>query len=129
MRVDDICSIQSEAGIIATLLNHPEFSFYSENLRPNHFSDEQNAYLYYAICRLAKSNIEKIDAYNILNVLNAKEATKRVAGQFTVASLNELIEISQSIARETIEEYQLLVSNVLEKAFRREMYSKLEECQ
>lgn len=52
-----------------------------------------------------------------------------MAEQFTVASLNELIEISQSISRQTIEEYMMLVSNVLDKAFRRDIYKKLGECQ
>lgn len=62
-------------------------------------------------------------------MLNAKEATKRIAETMTVATINELIDVSQSIARETIEEYQMLVDNVLDKAFRREMYKKLGECQ
>ena len=52
-----------------------------------------------------------------------------MAEQFTVASLNEFIEISQSISRQTVEEYMMLVSNVLDKAFRRDIYKKLGECQ
>ena len=43
--------------------------------------------------------------------------------------MNELIEISQSISRQTIEEYMMLVNNVLDKAFRRDIYKKLGECQ
>ena len=45
----DIRSIDAEAGIIATLLNNPEFIFYSEELKPNHFVYHQNGNLYYAI--------------------------------------------------------------------------------
>mgnify|MGYP002710990067 CR=1 FL=1 len=69
--VADIKNVESEAGVIATLCYHPEFSFYSEQLKPNHFSDEQNAYFYYGICELAKRGVETIDAYNLFNILNA----------------------------------------------------------
>ena len=62
MNVGDIKNIESEAGIIASIILKPELTFYSEELRPNHFSDEQNAYVYYAVCELAKCGIEKIDA-------------------------------------------------------------------
>ena len=39
MNVNDIKSVDSEAGIVATLIEHPDYSFYSENLRPRHFTD------------------------------------------------------------------------------------------
>lgn len=126
--VSDIKNIESEAGIIATILANPEFTFYSENLRPNHFSDEQNAYIYYAVSELAKRGIEKVDAYNITNILNAKEATKKMTETLTIQALKDVIDLSGYIARSTVEEYMLLVDNVLDKAFRRETYNKLEEC-
>ena len=62
MNVCDIKNIESEAGIIASIIMNPEFTFYSEQLKPNHFSDTQNAYIYYAVRELAKRGIEKIDA-------------------------------------------------------------------
>ena len=77
MNVCDIKNIESEAGIIASIVMKPELTFYSEQLKPNHFSDSQNAYIYYAVCELAKRGIEKVDAYNITNILNMKEATKK----------------------------------------------------
>ena len=125
----DIRNVESEAGIIATILNNPEYTFHSEDLKPNHFSDQQNAYIYYAVCELAKRGIEKIDSFNITNILNSKEATRKQTETITITSLNELIELSKIIARESVEEYKLLVKNVLDKAFRRETYKKLAECQ
>lgn len=32
MKADEINRLDSESGIIATLIKHPDFSFYSENL-------------------------------------------------------------------------------------------------
>ena len=34
MKAEEIVSIDSEAGIIASLIHHPEFAFYSEYLLP-----------------------------------------------------------------------------------------------
>lgn len=127
--ISDIKNIESEAGIIATIINKPDFVFHSEELKPNHFSDPQNAYIYYAICELAKRGISKIDGYNITNILNSKEATKKQTDIITIPALNELIELSSLISRESVEEYKLIVRNVLDKAFRRETYKKLTECE
>ena len=129
MNVCDIKNIESEAGIIASIVMKPELTFYSEQLKPNHFSDTQNAYIYYAVCELAKRGIEKIDAYNITNILNMKEATKKQTEIITIQALNDLLEIAKVIARGTVEEYKLLVSNVMDAAFRRDTYNKLVECE
>lgn len=129
MNVCDIKNIESEAGIIASIVMKPELTFYSEQLKPNHFSDTQNAYIYYAVCELAKRGIEKVDAYNITNILNMKEATKKQTEVITIQALNDLIEIAKVIARGSVEEYKLLVTNVLDAAFRRDTYNKLVECE
>lgn len=114
--------------MIASVLLNPEYTFYSEALTPNHFTDKQNAYIYYAVCELAKRGIEKVDAYNLTNILNAKEATKAATNELTIGVLRDLLELSSAIARTTVEEYMLLVDNVLDAAFRRDAYNRLEEC-
>lgn len=129
MNVGDIKDIESEAGVIASIVLKPEFTFYSEQLKPNHFSDSQNAYIYYAVCELVKRGIEKIDAYNITNILNSKEATKKATETVTIQALNELIEVAKIIARSSVEDYKLCVDKVLDAAFRRSTYNKLLECQ
>lgn len=129
MNVCDIKNVESEAGIIASIVMKPEFTFYSEQLKPNHFSDSQNAYIYYAVCELAKRGIEKVDAYNITNILNMKESTKKQTETITIQALNDMIEIAKVIARESVEEYKLLVSNIMDAAFRRDTYNKLVECE
>ena len=79
--------VESEAGIIATLIHHPEFSYYSEQLLPNHFTNEENRYIYQAICSLARDGITTIDPYNIIQALSAKEATRRFADELSIDQL------------------------------------------
>lgn len=125
----DVCeikNIESEAGIIASIVLKPELTFYSEQLKPNHFSDKQNAYIYYAVRELAKRGIEKVDSYNITNLLSKKCNKDDIV---TVSALNDLFDVAKIIARDSIEDYKLLVENVLNAAFRREAYTKLVECE
>lgn len=129
MDINDVKDIQSEAGIIATILEKPEFIYYSEQLKPKHFADELNSLVYYAIQELTKKGIEKFDAYNIVNVLNLNKGTKARCENFGISAFTELVGLSGSIARDTLEEYKMLVDSVLNAAFKREAYKKLEECQ
>ena len=129
MRAEDINSLESESGIIATLIHHPDFSFYSENLFPNHFTNTDNKCVYTAICDLARKGINTIDAYNIIEDLNSSEATRKFASELTIDKLNEFMDMSDVLARHTVEEYKMLVSNVLDAAFRRDACQRLRECE
>lgn len=129
MSVKDIRSVESEAGVVATLALHPEFSFYSEDLTPHHFSDQHNGYLYYAICELAKKGVDKVDAYNIQQILALRKATENALELLPIQSLTEFIDISATIARNTKEEYRILVDNVRGKAFARDAVKRLGECE
>lgn len=129
MRPEDINSLESESGIIASLIHNPEFSFYSEHLLPNHFVNKENRCVYTAICDLARKGITTIDPYNIIEDLNSSEATRKYADELSVDKLQELMDISDVIARNSVEEYKLLVDNVMDAAFRRDTYQRLQECQ
>ena len=129
MRAEDINSLDSEAGIIASLIHNPEFSFYSENLLPNHFTNKDNRCVYTAICNLAQQGITTVDPYIIIEILNSSEATRKYAEDLSVEKLQELMEMSDVIARSTVEEYKVLVKNVMDAAFRRDTFQKLKECQ
>ena len=130
MNVNDINDISAEAGVVASAILKPELVFYSEQLTPHHFTNEQNGYMYYAICELAKRNIDKIDAYNITNILNATNATKdKTENLLPIPAINEFILNAPSIARSTVEEYKIISDAVLNAAFRRDTYTKLTECQ
>ena len=130
LRADEnFARVDSESGIIATLFRHPEFSFYSENLLPNHFFNADNRYIYQAICDLARRGIKTIDPYNIIESLGASESTRRFAEELSVEQLYNAIETTEHICRGTVEEYKLLVDSVMDAAFRRDTYQQLKECQ
>lgn len=129
IRPEDINAREAESGIIATLINHPDYIFYSEQLLPNHFTVVSNQCVYAAIMNLVKDGIYTIDAYNIVETLSSLEATKRYSQDITVERINELIDMSEIICRHTKEEYKMLVSNVLDAAFRRDTYLALRECE
>lgn len=141
MRAEDICSVESEAGIVASLIRKPELSFYSEFLQPHHFTNNDNKCVYLAICELAKKGITTIDPYNIIEYLNSSDATRKMSdgitidtvqsmvNSITVEKLQEMVEMSDIIARNSVEEYKMLVANVLDAAFRRQTFQVLKDCQ
>ena len=105
MNVCDINDVASEAGVIASAILHPEFVFYSEQLTPHHFTNDQNAYMYHAICELAKMGIEKIDSYNITNILNGKAATREKAATIlSIPAIDEFIDNAHSISSRYIQQ-------------------------
>lgn len=115
--------------MIASLVYHPEFSFYSENLLPNHFFNKENRYIYSAICNLAQRGVQHIDPYSILQSLQSQEATAKYADEITVAQLNDFFDTSDSLARHTVEDYKLCVDNVIDAAFRRDALQSLKKCE
>ncbi len=129
IQVEDINNIASESGVIASLIHNPEFVYYSEQLYPNHFSNKQNSYIYLAVTKLVEQGINHIDAYNLINVLETCDNTRRYAKELQLAELQDFIELSDTIARHTPEEYKMLVENVLDAGLRRDLFKKLRECE
>lgn len=78
---------------------------------------------------LAKKGVTTIDPYNITEILNSFEGSKSLAKDLTVEQLNDFIENSGFLARHTPEEYKVLSDNVLDAAYRRDLYKTLKECQ
>lgn len=126
--IRDVVSVDSESGIIASLIQKPELVFYSEDLKPNHFSVVENRCMYAAIIALVERGVKQIDAYNIMQILSDSKAVKQVADGITLDKVHELISMSGGIARNSPEEYKILVKNVMDTAFRRDMYEGLREC-
>lgn len=129
MKADEISSVDSEAGTIASLIHNPELYFYSEHLLPNHFTKKDNSLIYTAIKMLVEKGITTIDPYNIIECLKSSEATAAYADELSIDKLYEFIEMSDVLARRSVEEYKLLVANVLDAAFRRDTFQKLRDCQ
>lgn len=129
IRAEDITRIESEAGVLASLVHHPDFAFYSEELLPNHFYNRENRCIYAGLCCLAQRGVKHIDAYAILEALKDKEGSTRIADTVTEEALRDFIENSDSLARHTLEGYRLCVDNVMNAAFRRDAFNSLKRCE
>lgn len=128
-RSADIRNIEAEAAVIASLLLDPELYFYSEDLEPNHFTEETNAYVYFAIKELAKMGVQDVDAFNIINMLDLRKGTGYSKQILSVESVNDMIDTAKNIARASKEDYRVQVDAVLDAAFRRNTYKKLCDCE
>lgn len=129
MRADDINSLEAESGVIATLIHHPDWIYQADSLLPNHFTNKQNRCIYLGIQNLVDKGIKQIDAFNILEGLSSKETTKRYADELTVEGLQEFIALSDILCRSSEKEYEMLASNIVDAAFRRNVFVALGECQ
>lgn len=123
---EEINRIESESGIIATLIHHPEFAFHSEHLQKEHFTNRDNRILYNAITGMAKEGIKTVDTFNITEWIANNDAANKDVIQ--LEDLQELVSMSDVLSRSSIEEYEVLVSNVWDAAFRREMSRSLATC-
>lgn len=129
MKAEDICNVTSESGVIASIICNPEMVFYSEELLPNHFSDIQNRAVYLAVTMLAQQGVKTVDAYNIITVLESDEKTKAYADELQIDGLQDLVGMSETLARRSVEEYKIAVRNVIDAAMRRDLFKRLKECE
>lgn len=120
--ISQISDIQAEAGVIATILQHPEYVLQIEYLKPGYFYDVANGCFYWAIEELYKNGVDTIDALNISNMLNSNNAVKKKMKEHNLMDIREFVEMSQYAARHSIEEYRLLVENVVVMAFKRDLF-------
>lgn len=126
--INDVQDKSAEAGIIATLLRHPDFIYHSDDLSPRHFIDEINGYIYYGIKECVQNDITNLDAINISHMLNRK-ADKSKTDKITQELLNDIISLGHLVERNTVEEYKVLVDSVIDKAFKRDILRELKHCE
>ena len=72
--LEKLSDTQAEAGIIATLVYHPDFILHSDVLKAGYFYHKDNGCLYWAIDELIKAGVDNIDAFNISNMLQSNNA-------------------------------------------------------
>jgi replicative DNA helicase len=123
-----ISSVASEAGIIATLMFHPEFSAYSEHLKPSHFTENDNSVLYQTITDLYKNNVNNIDVYNLHRYIQSDPKLKELF-KLTISELDTVKKMAEQIARHSLPEYNLMVKTVSDMAYKRKTYNVLQKCQ
>lgn len=127
--VQDIRNIQAESGVIASIIQKPELTFLSENLKPNMFTDIDNASIYWAVSTLARRGATKADAFSITNILNGNPAMRERTESLTVAKLQDLTDVGKLIAADEPGNYNVMVESVMDCAFRRDAYNRLAACQ
>lgn len=134
MNAIDIADVASEAGVVASVILKPDLTLFSDNLRPEYFSNEQNEYMYFACKCLAESGVRvSVDAYSIISVLKRKSipfvSLERIDKILPDTAIKEFIQTAGVLARSDVESYLVLVNNVIDAAFRRQLFNKLSQCQ
>lgn len=127
MEKRDLSDIRSEAGVIGTLLVHPEYISHAGFLHPSVFQGEENACLYWGIEQLHKSGITNIDAYNLSNVLQSHPSVRNRLDKYNLPSVQELIDDYVQVARSTVDEYVMVAERVVTYAFKRALVGKFEQ--
>lgn len=127
MDITELSDIQSESGVIGTLIYHPEFVLHTDYLLPGYFFGVENGCIYWAIQELYKSGITNIDAYNISNKLQSHKSVQKTIEKYNLPSVQEFIELYKETARHTIEEYKMLADNIISLAFKRDLVKTLNQ--
>ena len=114
----------AEAGIIATIIQNPNFVDYSENLKHTYFTDELNRIIYWSIVNLRRKNVEKVDEISLRFQMDSIPEGKDVLIRCGEQAIREIVENSPLISR-TKDEYIEFVSRVQDLAEKRELHNKL----
>ena len=127
--INEVKDVTAESSLIGTLISNPSYAFFSEQLKPKHFSDQLNSYMYFALAELAKRDVSTVDVVNIQSVWGATESWRTKTSSITAEQIHEYINLSKIVARSTRQEYEMLASVVMDKALRRNLYYKLHDGQ
>lgn len=121
-----ISDTQAEAGIIATLIFNPLYYLHNEQLKHTHFYNEESACIYWGISQLLKQGVETIDSFNLSTIINSNEGIRNTFDKYKL-NLDDYINLSKNVARNSVEEYQILVNRVLALSFKRDLHKKLKK--
>lgn len=125
MNINELSDIQSESGVIGTLIYHPEFILHTDYLKPGYFYGVENGCIYWSIQELYKEGITNIDAYNISNKLQSHQGVQKTIEKYNLPAVQEFIELYKETARHTLEEYKMLAQNIVTLAFKRDLVKSL----
>ena len=127
MDIAELSDIQSESGVIGTLIYHPEFILHTDYLLPGYFYGVENGCIYWAIQELYKDGITNIDAYNVSNKLQSHKGVSKTIEKYNLPSVQEFMELYKGTARHTLEEYKMLAENLVTLAFKRDFIKVLNQ--
>lgn len=111
----------AEAGVVATLIYHPDFLLINNILRDSFFYNRENQAIFWAIRNLVSQGVVNIDALNLENMLASNKSVYKIIEQHNLTNLQNYITIAFNAARDTYDEFRLLSENVIACAFRREL--------
>ena len=117
----------AEAGVICTLIRHPEFELKSEHLQPSFFYYPENGEIYRAIKRLVNQGVTNIDELTLTTQLSMISDTDKLFYGETKEKIRELIDGASYVARSSEEEYKVLVDTVIGLGFKRHAVAKLQD--
>jgi len=129
VELSEISDYKAEAGVISTLVYHPEFILHSNYLHERYFYNVDNACIYWAIKELFSQKITNITALNIEQMLDSNKAVRKKIQEYNLPSIQEYIDLCFNTKRDSVEEYLLLVNRVVEFAFKRDFYKKANDWQ
>lgn len=125
MNITELSDIQSESGVIGTLIYHPEYILHTDYLKPGYFYGVENGCIYWAIQELYKEGITNVDAYNISNKLQSHHAVQKTIEKYNLPAVQDFMELYKETARHTLEEYKMLANNIVTLAFKRDLVKSL----
>lgn len=127
MDINELSDIQSESGVIGSLIYHPEFISHTDYLKPNYFFGVENGCVFWAIKELFDSGITNIDAYNLSSKLQSNAAIIRTVEKYNLPSVQDFVELYKETARHTLEEYKMLADNIVTLSFKRDLVKTLHQ--
>jgi replicative DNA helicase len=100
MNLSEISDYKAEAGIVSTLVYHPEFILHSNYLHEKYFYNTDNACIYWAIKELYNKKITNITALNIEQMLDSNKAIKKTMESYNMPSIQEYIDLCFNTKRD-----------------------------
>ena len=119
--INDLHDVAAESGVISSLIYHPEYYLTDNILTPRFFYEQLNQCLFWGIEKLIQSGVDNIDELNLKNILNSDENVKKTVEKNGFYDVAQFMNIAKYAARQTYEEYKLLVNNVVTLAYKREV--------
>lgn len=127
MDINELSDIQSESGVIGTLIYHPDYISHTDYLKPNYFYGVENGCVFWAIKELFDSGITNIDAYNLSTKLQSNNAVIRTVEKYNLPSVQDFVELYKTTARHSLEEYKVLADNIVTLSFKRDLIKTLHQ--
>lgn len=118
--INDLVDKASEASIIGTLINHPEFITHIDWFKPSYFHLKENSCMYIAIHDLIRKGVTNINEFNIQKSISDNPHIGKILEGFRLPPLGDIIDAYTSIAGTTISELKTHIERVVNLSYRRE---------